>query len=53
MFIKVGHFPLLGVSGVCNYGDNTFIFTQNNLLSYMEKIDFSVIESKRKTHFWL
>ena len=40
MSIKVGHFLWLGVSGVRNYGDYTFIqvfFTQINLPSNIRK----------------
>ena len=54
VFIKVDHFMLLGVFGVRNYSDYTFIqrfFPQNNLLSNKGKKDFSVIERKKKK-FW-
>ena len=51
MFIKVSHFLLLGVSGVRNYGDYTFIelfFTQNNLFSDMERINLVLWKAKER-----
>ena len=54
VLIKVGHFLLLGVSGVRNHGDYTFIqlsFYSEKQLKDQGRINFSVIESKRKKNF--